>query len=108
MPRDLVLVVVPPNSNTVITGRLLTVTRPEEHSDWSDFLCLGALSLVSSLATNPALEPVYVDGTITPLDDVLECITAHADRILAVCLGMLTANYEAGVLIARHAKDTDA
>ncbi|MFH9818369.1 hypothetical protein [Streptomyces sp. NPDC017230] len=108
MPRDLVLVVVPPNSNTVITGRLLTVTRPEEHSDWSDFLCLGALSLVSSLAKNPALEPLYVDGTITPLDEVLECITAHADRILAVCLGMLTANYEAGVLIARHAKDTDA
>ncbi|MFD9064157.1 hypothetical protein ACFVZ3_21840 [Kitasatospora purpeofusca] len=107
MSRDLVLVVVPPNSNTVITGRLLTVTRPEEHSDWSDFLCLGALSLVSSLATNPVLTPVYVDGTITPLDDVLAYITAHADRILAVCLGMLTANYEAGVLIARHAKATD-
>ncbi|MFJ6769387.1 hypothetical protein ACIQOV_00150 [Kitasatospora sp. NPDC091257] len=108
MPRDLVLVVVPPNSNTVITGRLLTVTRPEEHSDWSDFLCLGALSLVSSLAANPDLEPVYVDGTITPLDDVLDYITAHADRILAVCLGMLTASYEAGVLIARHAKAADA
>ncbi|MEV7189322.1 hypothetical protein [Kitasatospora sp. NPDC093102] len=107
MPRDLVLVVVPPNSNTVIKGRLLTVTRPEEHSDWSDFLCLGALSLVSSLATNPALAPVYIDGTITPLDDVLDYITAHADRILALCLGMLTANYEAGVLLAKHAKDSD-
>ncbi|MGW0537454.1 hypothetical protein [Streptomyces sp. NPDC003032] len=106
--RDLVLVVVPPNTNTVITGRLLTVTRPEEHSDWSDFLGLGALSLVSSLATNPALEPVYLDCTITPLKDVLEYITAHSDRILAVCLGMLTANYEAGVLIAKHAKATDA
>ncbi|WP_331733670.1 hypothetical protein OG948_60130 (plasmid) [Embleya sp. NBC_00888] len=107
MPRDQVLVVVPPNSNTVITGRLLTVTRPEEHSDWSDFLCLGALSLASALEDNPQITPVYIDGTVIDLDDVLTYITDHAEHILAVCLGMLTANFEAGVLIARHAKDTD-
>lgn len=106
--RELVLVLVPPNSNTVISGRLLTVTRPEEHSDWSDFLCLGALSLACALEANPALTPVYIDGTITPLDDVLNYVTDNSDRILAVCLGMLTANYEAGLLIASHVKDTDA
>ncbi|MBB2910613.1 radical SAM superfamily enzyme YgiQ (UPF0313 family) [Streptosporangium becharense] len=107
MQRDEVLVIVPPNSNTVITGRLLTVTRPEEHSDWSDFLCLGALSLVSALKENAALKPLYVDGTVVALDDVLRYITDNAGRILAVCLGVLTANYEAGLLIARHAKDAD-
>ncbi|MFI5748954.1 B12-binding domain-containing radical SAM protein [Streptomyces sp. NPDC051644] len=107
MPRDQVLVIVPPNSNTVIDGHLLTVTRPEEHSDWSDFLCLGALSLASALESNPQLTPLYIDGTVIDLDEVLTYITDHADRILAVCLGMLTANFEAGVLIARHTKDTD-
>ncbi|MFF4402280.1 B12-binding domain-containing radical SAM protein [Streptomyces sp. NPDC001480] len=107
MTRDEVLVFVPPNSNTVIDGRLLTVTRPEEHSDWSDFLCLGALSLVSALEQEPGLKPVYLDGTVVPLDDVLAYISDNAGRLLAVCLGVLTANYEAGLLIARHAKDAD-
>jgi radical SAM superfamily enzyme YgiQ (UPF0313 family) len=105
--RNEVLVIVPPNSNTVIDGRLLTVTRPQDHSDWSDFMCLGALSLVSALRSNPALRPVYIDGTIIELSDVLSYITDHADRILAVCVGVLTANYEAGVIIARHAKQAD-
>uniref|UniRef100_UPI003F492456 hypothetical protein n=1 Tax=Nonomuraea sp. CA-252377 TaxID=3240003 RepID=UPI003F492456 len=107
MRRDQVLVIVPPNSNTVIDGHLLTVTRPEEHSDWSDFLCLGALSLVSALHDNPQLNPIYIDGTVIDLDEVLTYITDHADRILAVCLGMLTANFEAGIRIARHAKSAD-
>ncbi|GHB81953.1 hypothetical protein GCM10010306_090490 [Streptomyces umbrinus] len=107
MPRDEVLVIVPPNSNTVIDGQLLTVTRPEEHSDWSDFLCLGALSLVSALAENPQIAPVYIDGTVIALDEVLAYITDHAEHILAVCVGVLTANFEAGVLIAQHAKTTD-
>ena len=44
-----VLVVSPPNSNTVIDGASCTVTRPEEHTDWSDFPNLGILTLVSAL-----------------------------------------------------------
>jgi anaerobic magnesium-protoporphyrin IX monomethyl ester cyclase len=107
MIRDKVLVVVPPNSNTVISGRLLTVTRPEEHSDWSDFMCLGVLSLVSALTAHQDVDPLYIDGTIIDLDDVLTHISDNAPSILAVCLGMLTANYEAGLLIARHAKAAD-
>ena len=108
MHRNKVMVIVPPNSNTVIDGRLLTVTRPEEHSDWSDFLCLGALSLVSALKANPNLDPVYVDGTIIDLDDLLGYISDNTGQLLAVCLGVLTANYEAGLIIARHAKSADA
>jgi anaerobic magnesium-protoporphyrin IX monomethyl ester cyclase len=106
--RNEVLVIVPPNSNTVIEGRLLTVTRPEEHSDWSDFLCLGALSLVSALADVPGVRPVYIDATIIAFDDVLSYITGNSSRILAVCLGVLTANYEAGLIIARYAKQADS
>ncbi|MDP9792495.1 radical SAM superfamily enzyme YgiQ (UPF0313 family) [Catenuloplanes nepalensis] len=107
MTRDKVLVLIPPNSNIVISGRLLTVTNPAEHSDWSDFLCLGVLSLVSALAPNPDLDPIYLDGTIIELDDVLNYITDNAGSILAVCIGMLTANYEAGRMIARHTKAAD-
>lgn len=105
--RNEVLIVVPPNSNTVLDDHLLTVTRPQEHSDWSDFLCLGALSLVCALRANPALRPIYVDGTIIDLGEILSYISDNSERVLAVCVGVLTANYEAGVLIARHAKAVD-
>ena len=106
--RDEVLIVVPPNSNTVIGGRLLTVTNPSEHSDWSDFLCLGALSLASALKAVSGVRPVYIDGTIIPFEDVLQYIANNHQRILAVCTGVLTANYEAGLLILDHAKSVDS
>lgn len=106
--RNQVLIIIPPNSNTAIEGRLLTVTRPEEHSDWSDFLCLGALSLVSSLQRYTALSPIYIDGTIIDIGDIAEYITSHSREILAVCISALTANYEAGLILARHAKSVDS
>ena len=106
--RAEVVIVVPPNSNTVIDGRLLTVTKPSEHSDWSDFLCLGALSLASALKAVPTVRPVYIDGTIINLSEVLRYISDNHSRILAVCAGVLTANYEAGVMILDHAKAVDA
>lgn len=106
--RNEVLVIVPPNSNTAIDGQLLTVTRPEEHSDWSDFMSLGALSLVSALGRDTRLAPVYVDGTVTPLSEILAYVTERGPRILAVCVGALTANYQVGVDILRHAKEVDS
>jgi radical SAM superfamily enzyme YgiQ (UPF0313 family) len=99
--------VVPPNSNTVIKPRLLTVTRPQEHTDWSDFLCLGALSLACALKANPDLVPIYIDGTIIDFNEILSYISDNSGRILAVCVGVLTDNYEAGIMIARHAKAVD-
>lgn len=105
--RNEVLVVVPPNSNTVIEGQTATVTAPHEHSDWSDFLSLGALSLVSALERNPDVTPWYVDGTVIDFEDVLSYVQAHASRILAVCIGTLTANYEAGLTLLRAAKEAD-
>lgn len=102
--RNQVLIVVPPNTNTIIKGRLLTVTRPEEHSDWSDFMSLGALSLVSEVAKRPHLCPVYIDGTVIEFHQVLDYISSERASILAVCISTLTANYEAGLLILEHAK----
>src|SRR5690348_10584908 len=105
--RNEVLVVVPPNSNTVLEGQTATVTAPHEHSDWSDFMSLGSLSLVSALAGDSGVRPLYVDGTIIDFEEVLGYIDANARRILAVCVGVLTANYEAGLHLLRHAKAAD-
>jgi anaerobic magnesium-protoporphyrin IX monomethyl ester cyclase len=106
-PRDLVFVIVPPNTNTVVEGQLLTVTRPEEHSDWSDYLSLGALSLVSALESLNCVDAVYVDGSIIDFQRIRSLIASNADHILAICISALTANYEAGLLLLRHAKSLD-
>lgn len=105
--RHEVLIVVPPNTNTVIDGRLLTVTRPHEHSDWSDFMSLGVLSLACAAKKVPGVRPVYIDGTVIDLDEILAYLSENHGRILAVCLSLLTANYEAGMLIANHTKAVD-
>jgi radical SAM superfamily enzyme YgiQ (UPF0313 family) len=102
-----VLVIVPPNANTVIPDSTLTVTRPEDLSDWSAFLSLGALSLVSALAANPQIQPRYIDGGVVALDEILTYITERSAWILAVSVSVVTANYEAGLLLLRHAKDAD-
>ncbi|MGK5555767.1 B12-binding domain-containing radical SAM protein [Actinomadura kijaniata] len=99
-----VLVVSPPNSNTVIDGASCTVTRPEEHTDWSDFPNLGVLTLASALRAVPGVEPVYVDGTVVPWPDVLAHVEANADDILAICVSALTATYEAGLQLCAAAK----
>jgi anaerobic magnesium-protoporphyrin IX monomethyl ester cyclase len=104
--RD-VLIIVPPNSNTVIEGQLLTVTRPTEHSDWSDFMSLGALGMACALNVYPHLRPVYVDGTVISLDTILSYITDNCRHLIAVCVSVLTANYEAGLIILRHTKSAD-
>jgi anaerobic magnesium-protoporphyrin IX monomethyl ester cyclase len=56
----------------------------------------------------PGLRPLYVDGTIVPLPSITELITSQAESILAVCVGALSANYEAGLLILEHAKRVDS
>jgi len=105
--RNEVLVVVPPNSNVALPGQLCTVTEPNEHSDWSNLLSLGALCLVSALRRNKALRPLYVDCTVIGLQPLLDYISNCHDRILAIGASVLTANYEAAVAIMRHAKLVD-
>ncbi|GAA2987161.1 B12-binding domain-containing radical SAM protein [Actinokineospora diospyrosa] len=99
-----VLVVSPPNSNTVIDGASCTVTRPEEHTDWSDFPNLGLLTLVSALRAVPGVEPVYLDGTVMPWPEVLRYLEDNAGDVLALCVSALTATYEAGIDLCAAAK----
>lgn len=99
-----VLVVSPPNSNTVIDGVSCTVTRPEEHTDWSDFPNLGILTLSSALRSIPGIEPVYIDGTVIPWPEVLAYVEDNAGDILALCISALTATYEAGLNLCAAAK----
>ncbi|MFJ2702855.1 B12-binding domain-containing radical SAM protein [Streptomyces sp. NPDC087428] len=99
-----VLVVSPPNSNTVLDGVACTVTRPEEHTDWSDFPNLGILTLSSALLSVPGVEPVYIDGTVTPWPEVLAYVEEYAGDILALCISALTATYEAGLHLCAAAK----
>ncbi|WP_300681612.1 hypothetical protein [Nocardioides sp.] len=97
----------PPNSNTVIDGMACTVTRPEDHTDWSDFPNLGVLTLVSALKAVPGVEPIYIDGTVVPWADVLAFVTENGGRILALCVSAITATYEAGLHLVRAAKRCD-
>jgi radical SAM superfamily enzyme YgiQ (UPF0313 family) len=103
-----VLVVSPPNSNTVIDGASCTVTKPEEHTDWSDFPNLGVLTLVSALQSVPGVEPVYIDGTVVPWPKVLRYVEDNAGDILSLCISALTATYEAGLHLCAAAKSVNS
>ncbi|NKY52182.1 B12-binding domain-containing radical SAM protein [Nocardia vermiculata] len=103
-----VLVVSPPNSNTVLDGATCTVTKPEEHTDWSDFPNLGILTLASAIRDVPGVRPVYLDATVMPWDEVLAYLEEHAAQVLALCISALTATYEAGLDLCAAAKRIDS
>ncbi|WP_082756528.1 B12-binding domain-containing radical SAM protein [Tsukamurella pulmonis] len=100
----LVIVVSPPNSNTVLDGAECTVTKPEEHTDWSDFPNLGVLTLASCVAGIRGVRPVYLDGTVVNWAEIAEFVDAHASETLAICISALTATYEAGLHLVARAK----
>lgn len=100
----LVLLINPPNTSQVLDGPSCTVTDPEDLTDWANVPCLGLLGLASALLEVPGVTPVYLDGTIVPWTELLAFIEEHADDVLAVCVSMLTASYEAGLALLRHAK----
>lgn len=97
MTRNLVLFINPPNSDLAF-NRSLTVTNPMDHSDWSDYPSMGILSLASAIdKLIPELECWYLDGVICGYDFIVDIITVNAPRILAVCVSVLSATYEAGM-----------
>lgn len=100
----LVLLVNPPNTNQVLDDVSCTLTRPEDLTDWANVPSLGILTLASAVAEIPGVTPVYLDGTIVPWNVILQFVEDHAGELLAVCASMLTASYEAGVALLRHAK----
>jgi radical SAM superfamily enzyme YgiQ (UPF0313 family) len=100
----LVLLVNPPNTTQLLDGDSCTLTRPEDLTDWANVPSLGVLTLASALVPIPGVTPVYLDGTIMPWGEILRFVEDHADDLLAVCASMLTASYEAGLQLLRHAK----
>ena len=100
----LVLLVNPPNTNQVLDEAPCSLTRPEDLTDWANVPSLGVLTLASALQEIPDVTPVYLDGTIVPWSEILRFIEDHAGDLLAVCVSMLTASYEAGLALLRHAK----
>src|SRR5215472_6460382 len=100
----LVLLVNPPNTSQVPGEASAVLTRPEDLTDWANVPSLGVLALASALRDIPEITPVYLDGTIIPWADLLQFISDNADEVLAVCASMLTASYEAGLALFRHAK----
>lgn len=107
--RAIVFLVNPPNSNDLDTygENGVVVSKGVQHTDWANFPHLGILSLASYIDSVPGLDGRYIDGVIHPLDDILAAIRHQADRTLAVCLSVITANYESAVRIARAVKEID-
>jgi anaerobic magnesium-protoporphyrin IX monomethyl ester cyclase len=100
----MVLLVNPPNSTQVLDDVSCTVTRPEDLTDWANVPSLGVLALASALTDVPGVTPVYLDGTVAPWPEILRFVEDHADELLAVCVSMLTASYDAGLDLLRHVK----
>lgn len=100
----LVLLVNPPNTSQVPGEAAGRLTRPEDLTDWANVPSLGVLTLASALREVPGVTPVYLDGTIVPWEVILRFTEEHAGELLAVCVSMLTASYEAGLALLRHAK----
>src|ERR1039457_6281461 len=100
----LVLLVNPPNTNQVLDETPCSLTRPEDLTDCPNVPSLGVLTLASALQDIPHVTAVYLDGTIVPWSEILRFIEDHAGDLLAVCVSMLTASYEAGLALLRHAK----
>jgi hypothetical protein len=99
-----VLLVNPPNTTQVRDEASCSLTRPEDLTDWANVPSLGMLTLASALLPIPGVTPVYLDGTIVPWTEIFEFVQDHADNLLAVCVSMLTASYEAGLELLRHTK----
>ena len=100
----MVLLINPPNSNTLVDRQTTGIGNPAEHSDWSNFPAMGILSLASALRSVPNIQPVYFDGVVFPFTEILDFITANRDRIAIIGISMLTDTYEAGLKILEHSR----
>ncbi|WP_233216776.1 hypothetical protein [Trinickia dabaoshanensis] len=112
-PRAIVFFIDPPNSNDLDAGGVgeandIVVSKGIQHTDWANFPHLGILSLASHVDRLPRFEGYYVDGVIHSLGRILAAVRERANRTLAVCLSVITANYEAAIRIARAVKSIDS
>lgn len=84
-----------------------SVTKGVEHTDWANFPHLGILSLASYIQNETEFEAVYFDCVVCPLSFVYSYLEQNREQVVAVCLSLLTANYEIGQTMARQIKRLD-
>ena len=105
MEKNIVLLINPPNSSTVLKNYSDDIGKPDEHSDWSDYPATGVLSLTSALKAVPHVEPVYIDGVVFPYQEILDFIASHKNDIKAIGISALTDTYEAGLKILEYSRE---
>lgn len=106
--RRFVFFINPPNSNDVCAdSSLKSVSKGVQHTDWANFPHLGILSLASFVDGKGGITSLYMDGVIHGFDRIVDEIKFRCNEVLAVCLSVITANYEAGLMIAKEVKRLD-
>ena len=103
--RSIVLVVNPPQWAGLDED--VRIAFPEEHADWANYPCLGALTLASAVSRIPGVSAVYVDGVVISLAEILRFLERHHADILAVAVSLLSSNYGSALEILGRAKELD-
>jgi len=106
--RSIVVFINPPNTGTIPDDLSAeNVTTGVQHTDWANFPHLGILSLASYIEKNSPFSSVYMDGVVCPVADIASFITENHEKIHAVCVSLITANYGSGLKICEYAKNLD-
>jgi anaerobic magnesium-protoporphyrin IX monomethyl ester cyclase len=95
MVRKLVLLIFPPNAEDPDAFGNEDGVAPHT----------GILALASALKDVEAVEPVYIDGDLHPVDRICELITLCRNDILAVCVGPWTSGYASALQILAHTRN---
>jgi radical SAM superfamily enzyme YgiQ (UPF0313 family) len=106
--RNLVILINPPNSDVIYNELKVVHSNPIEHYVWANYPHLGILSLASRLKCIEGIEPVYFDGGVCNLSFIVDFIKQNRGEILVVAVSVLSATYQAGLLIAEKTKEIDS
>ncbi len=107
--RNIVVFVNPANSDDFFANLESgegSVAKGVQHTDWANFPHLGVLSLASYVGKF-GYESVYFDGVAVPIDELFVYVREKADKILAVCLSAITANFDSCLYVGEFAKSVD-
>lgn len=107
--RNIVIFINPPNSDdffaSLETGEE-SVAKGVQHTDWANFPHLGVLSL-ASYVNKFGYEAVYFDGVAVSINELFLYIRENAERVLAVCLSAITANFNSCLHVGEFVKSVD-
>ena len=107
--RNIVIFVNPANSDDFFASLedgAGSVAKGVQHTDWANFPHLGILSLASYISKF-GYESVYFDGVAVSIDELYAYVRENADKVLAVCLSAITANFSSCLCIGEFVKSVD-